>query len=104
MRGGWALLLVVAAAWADPYVPPATPYDAASNEVARDARHRIKRDAKAVRAFRRANPCPATGRVRGPCPGYVVDHVRALRRGGQDHPANMQWQTVAAARAKDRRE
>jgi hypothetical protein len=32
----------------------------------------------------------------------VVDHVIALKRGGADAPGNMQWQTVAAARAKDR--
>jgi hypothetical protein len=26
-------------------------------------------------------------------PGYVVDHIVALKRGGADHPGNMQWQT-----------
>ncbi len=34
--------------------------------------------------------------------GYVIDHVRPLKRGGADAPSNMQWQSVAAARAKDR--
>jgi hypothetical protein len=28
--------------------------------------------------------------------------VIALKRGGPDEPANMQWQTKAEARAKDR--
>jgi len=28
--------------------------------------------------------------------------VIALKRGGADTPANMQWQTVAEAKAKDR--
>jgi hypothetical protein len=35
-------------------------------------------------------------------PGYVVDHIRALKRGGADAPSNMQWQTRAEARAKDK--
>ncbi len=60
---------------------------------------------KAARAdFMRANPCPATGKARGPCPGFVVDHLQPLCAGGPDHPANMQWQTVADAKAKDREE
>jgi hypothetical protein len=53
-------------------------------------------------AFVRANPCPETGQRRGSCPGWVVDHVIALECGGADHPSNMQWQTVADARAKDK--
>jgi hypothetical protein len=28
--------------------------------------------------------------------------VKALKRGGADEPGNMQWQTKAAAKAKDR--
>jgi hypothetical protein len=38
------------------------------------------------------------------CPGYVVDHKQALKRGGADRPDNMQWQTTAEAKAKDRME
>lgn len=68
----------------------------------RDSSGRIKRSASARAAFRKANPCPSTGRRSGACPGYVIDHIRALKRGGADHPSNMQWQTRAAARAKDR--
>lgn len=37
-------------------------------------------------------------------PGYVIDHIRPLACGGPDVPTNMQWQTVADARAKDRTE
>jgi hypothetical protein len=54
--------------------------------------------------FMRMHPCPATGRHRGPCPGYVIDHIVALKRGGADRPGNMQWQTVQEAREKDRYE
>ena len=70
----------------------------------RDSRGRIKRNPQAKNQFRRGHPCPATGRTSGHCPGYVIDHVRALKHGGADDPSNMQWQTVAAARAKDRTE
>jgi hypothetical protein len=35
-------------------------------------------------------------------PGYVIDHIRPLACGGADDPSNVQWQTVAAAKAKDR--
>jgi len=52
--------------------------------------------------FQRQHPCPSTGRPTGACPGYVKDHIRALACGGPDSVANMQWQTVAAAKAKDK--
>jgi hypothetical protein len=32
----------------------------------------------------------------------VVDHVVPLKRGGADRPENMQWQTKADAKAKDK--
>jgi hypothetical protein len=35
-------------------------------------------------------------------PGYVVEHVQALKHGGADSPSNMQWQTKEAAKAKDK--
>ena len=65
------------------------------------ARTRVARSAAAKRAFRRQHPCPATGLLKGPCPGYVIDHVRPLACGGPDAPRNMQWQTTAEAKAKD---
>jgi hypothetical protein len=51
-----------------------------------------------------ATPCLSTGRTSGACPGYVIDHKTALKRGGADASANMQWQTITAAKAKDRTE
>lgn len=35
-------------------------------------------------------------------PGWIVDHIFALCKGGKDSPDNMQWQTVADAKKKDR--
>ena len=52
--------------------------------------------------FQHQLPCPSTDRVTGACPGYVIDHVIALACGGVDGPANVQWQTRAESRAKDR--
>ena len=63
---------------------------------------RAARSVHAKTAFRKAHPCPATGRASGACPGYVIDHVVPLKRGGADQAVNMQWQTLADARAKDR--
>ena len=52
--------------------------------------------------FQRQHPCPSTGRTTRACPGYVKDHVVPLDCGGPDNVANLQWQTVAAAKAKDK--
>lgn len=83
------------------YVLPAlaSPY---CDTCSRDSHGRIQRSTIAKAEFKRAQPCPATLQPRGACPGYVIDHVIALKRGGADLPANMQWQTVIEGRAKDR--
>lgn len=62
------------------------------------------RDPAQVRAFKKLHPCPA-GPDKGSttrCAGHVVDHKKALACGGADRPRNMQWQTIAEAKAKDR--
>lgn len=67
--------------------------------------HRSSKRSKAARdAFEREHPCPSTGKRSGRCPGYVVDHVKALACGGADAPSNMQWQTAEAGKAKDKSE
>jgi hypothetical protein len=76
--------------------------DKKAEAVARDANGRIARSAGAKTAFRKQQPCPATGTRSGSCPGYVIDHVTALKRGGADSPGNMQWQTRQAAQEKDK--
>lgn len=63
--------------------------------------HASERSQAARAEFQRTNPCPATGKSRGPCHAYVVDHVTPLCAGGPDHPSNMQWQESGAAKVKD---
>ena len=57
------------------------------------AQAKLERDRAQVRAFRAEHPCPVTGRTRGACPGWHVDHVMPLCAGGADRPSNMQWIT-----------
>lgn len=70
--------------------------------VTRDSHGRIERSLAAKNEFKRENPCPSTGKGSGSCPGYIIDHVIPLKRGGPDQPSNMQWQTIGAAKAKDK--
>ena len=52
--------------------------------------------------FQLIHPCPSTGLTSGACPGWVKDHIVPLVCGGPDAPANMQWQTIRDAKAKDK--
>ena len=70
----------------------------------RDSHGKIERSTVAKNSFKKNHPCPSTGRASGACPGYVIDHLVPLKRGGRDAPSNMQWQTNAAASAKDKTE
>lgn len=45
---------------------------------------------------------PCQWLVTGACPGYLIDHIVPLYRGGPDSAANMQWQSRQEARYKDR--
>jgi hypothetical protein len=86
-----SVLLAVALLTADPVCHPD-----------RDSRGHIARSPSQRRAFCATHPCPSTGATRGRCPGYTVDHVCPLSCCGPDAPSNMQWQTEAEAKAKDR--
>lgn len=73
----------------------------------RDASGAIVRSAAVVRAFRKAHPCPVTGKTDGACPGWSVDHVIPLDCGGCDSVWNAQWlpntiKSCAGTQCKDR--
>lgn len=64
--------------------------------------HNHHRSKAAVRAFKRAHPCPGGpdqgSRLR--CRGYQVDHIVSLACCGPDAPQNMQWLTDEENRKK----
>ena len=63
---------------------------------------KYERSQTVKRIFRSQHPCPATHKNQGACPGFVIDHIKPLCVGGEDNPRNLQWQTIEAAKAKDR--
>ncbi len=63
-----------------------------------------KRSDAVRRAFVRTHPCPATGLNKLPCYGFILDHIIPLCANGPDGPNNLQWQSIADAKAKDRDE
>jgi hypothetical protein len=71
-------------------------------DIQRDKYGKIARSKKVVSDFRKSVPCPATGQVAKRCPDYVIDHVTPLCACGADAVSNLQWQTVADAKVKDR--
>lgn len=83
---------------------PRTHVARAAAGVERNKHGHIARSQKAKDNFKRQHPCPSTGKSRGACPGYVIDHVTPLKRGGADRPSNMQWQTKQAEKEKDKTE
>ena len=66
------------------HVPRASSHTKATG-VPRDSKGRIERSRTARNDFQKSHPCPSTGKGSGACPGYVVDHVTPLKRGGADN-------------------
>lgn len=70
-----------------------------------DARIKRSQSAKVPKCQSRiqvSTSMPVRGCIERPCKGYVIDHVKSLACGGADRPENMQWQTVAEGKAKDK--
>ena len=93
------LLLVLSVPFASPAQRTAGGHPSGGKSIhsARHEKHsRIERSAEAKRDFMRQSGYPH-GRK-----GYVVDHIVPLACGGPEFPSNMQWQTKAEAKAKDK--
>jgi hypothetical protein len=101
-----AILMAIAIALLIPSISQAGGHKGHSKDYCtdcdRDSHGKIKRSPKAKHDFRKDHPCPSTGKKTGKCPGYVIDHKKALKHGGKDELSNMQWQTVEDAKAKDK--
>ena len=67
-----------------------------AHQIPRNESGRIIRSQIAKTEFRQQTGYPK-GR-----PGYVIDHIIPLKRGGCDDPRNMQWQTIEEAKEKDK--
>ena len=63
---------------------------------------RQERSQAAKDDFKYSHPCPSNGNNHGPCQGFVIDHITPLACSGNDAPSNMQWQSVAEGKAKDK--
>ena len=60
------------------------------------------RSQKSKTLFKYEHLCPAIGSVKGTCQGYIIDHIKPIACGRADAASNMQWQTTAEAKAKDK--
>lgn len=78
------------------YYPANSGRQKTSESVPRDKHGKIKRSASQKKAFMKSSGFPK-GRK-----GWVVDHIIPLKKGGCDCPSNMQWQTKAEAKEKDK--
>ena len=58
------------------------------------------RDPQVRAAFMLQHPCPSTGKTRGRCDGWQVDHRLPLCFYGVDELWNLQWLTVKEHREK----
>ena len=61
------------------------------NEIKRDANGQIMRRADVLVAFKKAHPCPSTGKTTGACAGWSLDHTVPLKCFGSDSVSNLQW-------------
>jgi hypothetical protein len=77
--------------------PPRMRSPPTCNNCVRDVAGHLSQNPAPVRKFRATHRCPANGSLKGACPGYLVDYIKPLNRGGKDAPENMRWRTVAQA-------
>ena len=57
----------------------------------RDAKGVIKRSSTVLTAYKKYHPCPVTGLSTGSCPGWQINHIIPLAKGGCDAVVNLAW-------------
>ena len=51
----------------------------------------IKRRSNVLTAYKKLHPCPVTGKSMGSCPGWAINHIIPLAKGGCDSVINLAW-------------
>lgn len=77
---------------------PALAQATGKSMLAPGAHHRIPRPDDARLAFMQQQPCPATGQFTTNCPGWRVEFIVPLERGGTNTPSNMKWERTDVTR------
>ena len=68
----------------------------------RDANGTIIRRADVIYAYRKAHPCPSTGKLgMGTCSGWALNHNMPLACGGCDAVSNLSWMRLDAKKIVD---
>ena len=93
------LLLACSSAFAQVMLPSEPPVDPTKElrvcgVPERDEEGKIARSTAVLNAYRKIHPCPVTGKSYGACPGWAINHVIPLAKGGCDSVINLQWLPV----------
>lgn len=68
---------------------------------ARTADGSIRRRSDVLTAYKKLHPCPGTGRTTGACPGWALNHIVPLAKGGCDAVSNLAWIPVEVKSCAD---
>ena len=83
----------VSAQYLEPTEPPVDPLKEyrQCGKPQRNKDGTIKRRSDVLTAYKKLHPCPVTGKTTGACPGWAINHVIPLAKGGCDSVVNLNW-------------